>query len=62
VRALLGHRDARLYLLVLATMAVVIVTAAAYLAGGPRARKSPESGAVPPASGGRSRVPVGTIG
>ena len=46
----------------LATMAVVIVTAAAYLAGAPRARKSPESGAMPPASDGQSRVPVGNIG
>ena len=43
-------------------MAVVIVIAAAYLAGEPRARKSPESGAMPPASDGQSRVPVGNIG
>jgi uncharacterized membrane protein YfcA len=50
------------YRLLLATMAVVIVIAAAYLAGEPRARKSPESGAIPPASDGQSRVPVGNIG
>jgi MFS family permease len=50
------------YRLLLATMAVVIVIAAAYLAGEPRARKSPESGAMPPASDGQSRVPVGNIG
>jgi MFS family permease len=50
------------YRLLLATMAVVIVIAAAYLAGQPRARKSPESGAIPPASDGQSRVPVGNIG
>jgi MFS family permease len=50
------------YRLLLATMAVVIVVAAAYLAGEPRARKSPESGALPPASDGQSRVPVGNIG
>jgi hypothetical protein len=45
--ALAAIADCRL---LLATMAVVIVIAAACLAGGPRARKSPESGAVPPAS------------
>jgi len=50
------------YRLLLATMAVVIVAAAAYLAGWPRARKSTESGAMPPASDGQSRVPVGNIG
>jgi hypothetical protein len=50
------------YRLLLATMAVVIVIAAAYLAGQPRARKSPESDVMPPASDGQSRVPVGTIG
>jgi MFS family permease len=50
------------YRILLATMAVVIVIAAAYLAGEPRARKSPESGAIPPASDGQSRVPVGNIG
>jgi hypothetical protein len=50
------------YRLLLATMTVVIVIAAAYLAGEPRARKSPESGAMPPASDGQSRVPVGNIG
>jgi hypothetical protein len=43
-------------------MAAVIVIAAAYLAGEPGARKSPESSAVPPASDGQSRVPVGNIG
>jgi len=48
------------YRLLLATMAVVIVIAAAYLAG-PRARKSPEGGALPPASDGQSRVSVGNI-
>jgi hypothetical protein len=42
-------------------MAVVIVIAAAYPAGGPWTRKSPESSAVPPASGGQSRVSVGNI-
>jgi hypothetical protein len=31
-----------------------------YLAG--QARKSPESGTMPPASDGQSRVPVGNIG
>jgi len=73
VRALLAHRDARLdpadqalptvdYRLLLATMAVVIVVAAACLAGEPRARKSPGSAALPPASDGQSRVPVGNIG
>jgi hypothetical protein len=50
------------YRLLLATMTVVIVIAAAYLAGEPRARKSPESDAMPPASDGQSRVPVGNIG
>jgi hypothetical protein len=43
-------------------MAVVIVIAAAYLAGQPRAWKSPESDVMPPASDGQSRVPVGNIG
>ena len=50
------------YRLLLASMAVVIVTAAAYLAGVPRGRKSPESGAVPTESDGQSPVPVGNIG
>jgi hypothetical protein len=56
------------YRLLLATMAVVVVVvvaaaaAAACLAGEPRARKSPESGVMPPASNGQSRVPVGNIG
>jgi MFS family permease len=50
------------YRLLLAMMTVVIVIAAAYLAGEPRARKSPESDAMPPASDGQSRVPVGNIG
>ena len=63
------------YRLLPATMTVVIVIAAAYLASEPRARKSaaylaseprarksPESGAMPPASDGQSRVPVGNIG
>ena len=57
MRALLAHRDARFYL-----TGQALSTAAAYLAGQPRARKSPESGAMPPASDGQSRVPVGTIG
>jgi hypothetical protein len=61
VSALLAHRDARFYLAGQATVAVVIVIAAAYLAGEPRARKSPESGAMPPASDGQSRVSVGNI-
>jgi len=42
-------------------MAVVVFIAAAYLAGERRARKSPESSAVPPASDGQSRVSVGNI-
>jgi hypothetical protein len=42
-------------------VALVIVVAAAYPAGGPRTRKSPESSAVPPASDGQSRVSVGNI-
>jgi MFS family permease len=50
------------YRLLLAMMTVVIVIAAAYLAREPRARKSPESDAMPPASDGQSRVPVGNIG
>jgi hypothetical protein len=50
------------YRFLLATMAVVTVIAAACLAGEPRARKSPESGVMPPASNGQSRVPVGNIG
>jgi hypothetical protein len=50
------------YRVLLATMAAGIITAAACLAGQPRARKSPESGAMPPASDGQSRVPVGNIG
>lgn len=64
MRALLARRDARLYLAgqALATMAVVIVIAAAYLTGEPQARKSPESGVMPPVSNGQSRVPVGNIG
>ena len=49
------------YRLLLAAMAVVIVIAAAYLAGEPRARKSPEGDTMPPASDGQSRVPVGKI-
>jgi hypothetical protein len=45
------------YRLLLATMAVVVVVVVE-----PRARKSPESGVMPPASNGQSRVPVGNIG
>jgi hypothetical protein len=65
VRALPAHRDARFYL---AGQALSTVgDNALWLAMGiwvkiPRARKSPESGAMPPVSDGQSRVPVGNIG
>jgi predicted MFS family arabinose efflux permease len=49
------------YRLLLATMAVVIVIAAAYLAGEPRAHTSPEGRGMPPASDEQSCVSMGNI-